>query len=106
MNTEWIRRKARYMGPVFAMGLVWIATPFLITLDEGMDNLAEMPIKSSYDWYRPWVKAGIVALAALGSFMDRTLDHRRRKITEEETKQYGLSEEEWARQETQKATKK
>lgn len=79
------KHKPKHLTPVLLAALVWIGTPFLITLDEGFTNLAEKTNLTSYDFIQPWIKSTLVALTALGAFMDRAIERRRQKLDTEFT---------------------
>lgn len=106
-TTQWIARNAkrlkfrnRYMSTPFAVASIIFFTAYFTTFDEGQVLLAEKKNPVTYDYIRPWIKGMIVGLVALGGFLDRSLERRRKKIEDEETR--GITQEEWIRKELEK----
>jgi len=95
--TAFIQRHTRHATPVLVAGLAYIGAPFLVTLDENLTHMDERLKRgegmSYYDGWRPWIKASVVMLGALGAFMSREVDERRKKL---------VSETEWIKQEVKK----
>ena len=86
-------------GP-YAVAAIAFFTAYFTTFDEGQIALSQIKNPTTYEFVRPWVKSTIVGLVALGAFMDRSLERRRKKVEEEETK--GFTQEEWIRRELEK----
>lgn len=68
------------------MGAVFIGVPTLINLDNSLDKLATMPQLNNFAWIKAIVQAGIVALTALGGFMNTTYKEWQEKKSQEEPK--------------------
>lgn len=81
--TDFVTKHTRHATPVVIAGLVFVATPVLVTLDEGMDQLSLKTDARPYDYKKPWIKAAIVGLTALGALMNQAVAERRQKIGSE-----------------------
>lgn len=81
--TEFFKKNTRHSTPLFVMATVFIGVPTLINLDSTMANLATQANVTQYDWIQAIIKASIVALTALGGFMNTTYkEWQERKSTD------------------------
>ena len=85
--TTFFAKHTRHSTPIFIRGACFVGGPFLITLKAELTLLQHSGDTSVLAWTCAFVQASVIALGALGAFMDRTYSNFReekKKLTETE----------------------